>query len=206
MRSDYVKRSVFEKIYSVLQYENQLAVRLSVETGARIGDVVALRSENLIKNTIVYNASKTGKRDKKVISKDLAERLRRNASGGYIFPSKTAAAGHRTRQAVWADIKKAVDVLGLKGNISPHSARKTYAVEDYHKNGINQAQKDLQHSRLDTTLLYVLSDQFGSAPPPTQSRGACEKCCFDCDAFTEKVAQALAEKLILLFKDCKKIN
>lgn len=162
MRSDYCKKSVFDKIYLKMQYENVLAVQVSLETGARIGDVVALKTENLKGRTITYIARKTGKTDRKVISHDLAKRLKANAAQGWIFPSpRGAKAGHRTRQAVWADINQAVKILGLDGHITPHSARKTYAVEDYHANGLNAAQKDLQHDNLNTTLIYVLSDQLG---------------------------------------------
>ena len=206
MRSDYIKKSVYDRIYNAMQYENMLAVQLSIETGARIGDIVSLRTDNLKKNTIKYIASKTGKEDKKVISAELAKRLRKNASGGYLFPSTTSSSGHRTRQAVWTDIKKAAKLCGIKSNVSPHSARKTYAVEDYHRNGLNKAQADLQHDNLNTTLLYVLSDQLSGGGTPAETHGTCSKCCFDCDEFIKKLTRNICDTLVLLFQESKNIN
>lgn len=169
-----------------MQYENILAVEVSLETGARIGDVVALRKDCLKGRTLRYTAQKTGKEDIKVISADLANRLRRNSCGLWLFPSERSKSGHRTRQAVWKDIKQASKALGLKGNISPHSARKTYAVVDYHKNGLKATQEDLQHDRIDTTLIYALSDTLA----PKDGENKCS------DEFAELVAQRVVEKLL----------
>lgn len=58
MRADYIKPSVYTRIYHLMQYENALALRLSLETGLRIGDCLALtparttaRANNFIHGT-----------------------------------------------------------------------------------------------------------------------------------------------------------
>lgn len=103
-----------------MKYDNALALRVSLETGARIGDVLALRLDNLQGRTLRYVAAKTGKLDRKVISAALA----------------------------------GVNPAGL----SPHFARKDYAVEVFREKGFAAAQEALQHDRADTTMLYCFSD------------------------------------------------
>lgn len=140
-----------------MQYENALALRLSLETGLRIGDCLALTPAQLQGQTISYTAQKTGKRGKKRITADLANRLRKISSKKFIFEGRNGNKP-RTRQAVWKDVKKASAIAKIEGNFSPHSARKTYAVEEFHAKGFNEVQKELQHDRAETTMLYAYSD------------------------------------------------
>lgn len=65
MRADYIKPSVYTRIYHLMEYENALALRLSLETGLRIGDCLALRPEDIDGCVISYTAQKTGKSGKK---------------------------------------------------------------------------------------------------------------------------------------------
>ena len=157
MRADYIKPSVYTRIYHLMQYENALALRLSLETGLRIGDCLALTPAQLQGQTISYTAQKTGKRGKKRITADLANRLRKISSKKFIFEGRNGDKP-RTRQAVWKDVKKASAIAKVEGNFSPHSARKTYAVEEFHAKGFNEVQKELQHDRAETTMLYAYSD------------------------------------------------
>lgn len=157
MRADYIKPSVYTRIYHLMQYENALALRLSLETGLRIGDCLSLTPEQLQGQTISYTAQKTGKRGKKKITADLAKRLQKISSKKFIFEGRNGNKP-RTRQAVWKDVKKASAIAKIEGNFSPHSARKTYAVEEFHAKGFNEVQKELQHDRAETTMLYAYSD------------------------------------------------
>lgn len=140
-----------------MQYENALALRLSLETGLRIGDCLSLKPEQLQGQVITYTAQKTGKSGKKKISADLAQRLRKISSKKFIFEGRSGDKP-RTRQAVWKDVKKASKIAKIDSNFSPHSARKTYAVEEFHHKGFNEVQKELQHDRAETTMLYAYSD------------------------------------------------
>lgn len=157
MRADYIKPSVYTRIYHLMEYENALALRLSLETGLRIGDCLALRPEDIDGCVISYTAQKTGKRGKKKISADLAKRLRKISDKNFVFVGRFGDKP-RTRQAVWKDVKKASKALKISENLSPHSARKTYAVEEFHEKGFKEVQKELQHDRAETTMLYAYSD------------------------------------------------
>lgn len=157
MKTDYINSNLYQKLYSLMQYENALALRCSLETGLRIGDVLALKPEQLDGRTITYTAQKTGKSGKSVISADLAKRLKKISSKMYIFEGRSGTKP-RTRQTVWKDVKKASRELKIDANVAPHSARKTFAVDDFHENGLPHTQKELQHDRMDVTMLYAFSD------------------------------------------------
>lgn len=158
MRTDYLNPQIYNRLYAVMTYDNVLALRVSLETGLRIDDVLSIRTEQIKGRTIRGIAEKTGKPYKKAISADLSSRLRSLNRQGYIFPHRTKKNAHRTRQAVWANMKKAADILGVKLNAAPHSARKTYAVELLNDKGIDAVQKELQHDRISTTMLYAFSN------------------------------------------------
>lgn len=160
MRTFYLNPSLYNRLYGVMQYKNALALRVSLETGLRIDDVLKIKPCDLKGRTITGIASKTDKPFKKVVSQDLANRLREIGSTEFIFAHRFDTKKHRTRQAVWKDLKKAVKILQLQGNIAPHSARKTYAVEMFKDCGINKVKKELQHDRISTTALYAFADML----------------------------------------------
>lgn len=164
MKSDYLKPDNYGKLFVFMGYENTLVLRVSLETGMRIGDILKLTPRDLRGRTLTYTAEKTGKRGKAVISQGLANRLREVSGEKYIFPKRGDADDHRRRQTVWKDVKRAVAALRAAGvidseNISPHSARKTFAVEDMERHGILHTQKALQHSNKMTTRIYTDSDK-----------------------------------------------
>lgn len=159
MRTDYIKPSVYGKIYQLMQYDNALALRTSLETGLRIGDVLKIKRSELNGRTIKFVAQKTGKPGKKVISADLAKRLKQISGKVWVFEGRFGDKP-RTRQTVWKDVKKASKTLKLNENVACHSARKTYAVEEYHEKGLPAVQKDLQHDRADTTMIYCFADML----------------------------------------------
>lgn len=162
-RTHYLSPKLYNKLYAVMQYENALALRTSLETGWRIDDVLHLRTSDLKGRTLSCVAMKTEKADKKVISADLAKRLKQIASHGRFFDGRFGNKP-RTRQAVWRDVKKAAKRLEIDGNIAPHSARKTYAVEDFKAHGLKKVQEDLQHDRVSTTLVYAFADLIDKTP------------------------------------------
>jgi len=196
MRSDYVKSDILRLLYNSMQYENGLALRVCVETGLRIGDVLALPANALKGQKLTYTASKTKKTGVKTISADLAARLRGISGREHLFEGRRG--GTRTRQAVYMDLKKACKALGITGQISPHSARKTYAVEKFREHGLEYVRKELQHNDQTTTMLYALSDVLEPSKAPKQ-----ENKCFGCvlsdinerSKLAEEIAQKVAELL-----------
>lgn len=174
-----------------MQYENALALRLSLETGMRVGDVLSLTPKQIVGRTVKFTAQKTGKNAKKVISADLAKRLKQISDRKFVFPGRFGDKP-RTRQTVWKDVKKASRILKLEENATCHSARKTYAVELYHKEGLPSVQKELQHDHADTTMLYAFADMLShkkdSAPIS-----------LDYDLLSEMIAEKVYQKIRTLF-------
>lgn len=142
-----------------MNYENALAVRLSLETGMRIGDAVALPVGALNGRRVAFKAQKTGKAAEAEISADLARRLATIAGAEWIFAGRDPRK-HRTRQAVYKDLRAVAAQYGLVEHVSPHSARKTYAVGVYRSDGLKACQQRLQHDREATTLIYALADKI----------------------------------------------
>lgn len=190
MRSDYLNPALYNALYSAMTYDNVLALRVSLETGLRIDDVLSLRYEQLKGRTITGTAMKTGKKYRKSLSADLANRLRGLCPDktGYFFPHRLKSGEHRTRQAVWSNMKKAARRFGVEVNACPHSARKTYGVEVFKDKGFDAAQKELQHDRIDTTMIYVFSDMVNKLHQSNKQS-------FDFDGFAEIIAEKVVEKL-----------
>lgn len=154
--------------------DNANAVRVSLATGLRIGDVLALKRANLSPNGEIRTiCDKTGKAFAGAIpSKLAAEVLRRSDGAEWVFPSPSPRRKGlpRTRQAVWRDVKRAAKLCASPRNVSPHTARKIFAVEKFRKNGLSATQEALQHDHTETTLLYAFSDLLGeSGKPPKKT-------------------------------------
>lgn len=164
MRTFYLNPTVYNKMYAVMQYKNSLALRVSLETGLRIDDVLSLTPRQLNKRTLIGIASKTKKPYKRVLSVDLSKRLKEIQGRYFIFEGRNSEKKHRTRQAVWKDVKKAAKILEIDGNIAPHSARKTYAVEQFKDGGLAVVKKNLQHKDISTTMLYAFADYLDEVP------------------------------------------
>lgn len=197
MRTDYLNPQLYNRLYACMTYENVLALRVALETGLRIDDVLSLRADQIRRRTISGKAHKTDKEFHKTVSADLAKRLAALTpnKGGYIFPHRLDPLRHRTRQAVWVNMKMAARRLGVELNAAPHSARKTYAVEMFRDKGLEQTQRELQHDRISTTMLYAFSDMLCGTQHQTQD-------IVDMDAFAEIIAEKVTEKL----KKCLKFE
>lgn len=142
-----------------------LPFEVALATGMRIGDVLKIRTEDIKNNRLYYIAQKTKKPASVRLKKSLADKLLKNANGSvWCFPSPTKAGKHLTRQAAWARVKAAAVRAGLDpAGISPHAFRKTFAVDLFKKEGITAVMTALQHSNIQTTELYALSDFISGA-------------------------------------------
>ena len=161
MRSGYIAPEDFKRLSARLQPANFLAVRIAMQTGLRIDDVLSLRIENL-KVRITVTEKKTGNKRRVYIGKKLLKVIFEfvgRKRKGFIFPHRLDPKRHRTRQAVFKDIKKQAEVLGLHPQISPHTFRKVYAVKLYHRTkDLATVQRILGHKKMETTLIYALAD------------------------------------------------
>lgn len=163
MRSDYVQVEEFRHILAALTPENRLALEISLYTGLRIGDVLAIKTEQVKKRRFGVRESKTGKYKRVSLSLDLFERALTCCGKIYLFEHRLTPYKHRTRQAVYKDIKRAAKLFRLNKKlvISPHSARKIYAVEAFKEYGnIEKIKNLLNHSDEAVTMIYIMSEQM----------------------------------------------
>jgi integrase len=171
MRTDYINPDLYKIIFLHMTYDNALALEVSLHTGMRIGDVLKIRPDDVQSDGIHYVAEKTGKAGVAPISRRLADKLLRNGNRWWCFPHRDAPRlKHRTRQAVWKDVKRAAQLVRMDGliddqNVAPHSGRKTFAVVDKAQHGADHAQTALQHSSRSTTEIYTESDKLVGVPP-----------------------------------------
>lgn len=146
----------------LLTYENRLVMRLLLHTGLRISDALSLKPEQLKPNFWITE-QKTGKRRQVGIPEPLLSDLREAAGEHWAFPGADPWK-HRTRQAVWKDVKRAAQAARLTQNVGPHSARKVYAVELLEKYGdIDRVRRALNHGGVEVTLIYAMADKQLSA-------------------------------------------
>ena len=163
MRTEYLLQREVELVLDLLTYENRLVLRTLLHTGLRIGDVLQLKPEQLKPNFWVTE-QKTGKRRQVGLPEPWLADLRASADSRWVFPGSKPGK-HRTRQAVWKDVKRAAAALRLTANAAPHSARKVYAVELLRKYGdIDRVRRALNHGGLEVTLIYAMADKQLSAP------------------------------------------
>lgn len=162
----WVSHPEMNHILAALMPANRLAVKVALHTGLRIGDVLKLRPRDLRTSRPTIRESKTGKTRRISLPRGLLDELRQISGEYWVFECRTDPTKHRTRQAVYKDIKKAAAVFQRtgavrRGQVSTHSARKIAAVDAYHKGGLPAAQKLLNHSDPAITALYALADQMG---------------------------------------------
>lgn len=148
-------------ILAALTYENRLAIMVSLLTGLRIGDVLNLRSRDLIRDRFTITEEKTLKRRTIRIPDKLRDELIGIAGKIYVFENRLSARKHRTRQAVYKDIKRAAKAFRIKNNISCHTARKIYAVNEYKKDfSVARVKKLLNHTNEAVTMIYAIADEL----------------------------------------------
>ena len=152
-------------VLRLLMPQNRLICQLAIDTGLRIGDVCALRADQLLPRVTVTE-QKTGKKRRISIKKALLGDIKAQCDAVWAFPGKSGSkTGHKTRQAVWADVKRAQRALRLDRNIGPHSMRKVYAVRAYRRSGdLAAVARLLNHDDTTVTLLYALADQLAQRP------------------------------------------
>ncbi len=147
-----------ELVLHLLTYENRLVMRTLLHTGLRIGDVLQLKPEQLGYNFWVTE-QKTGKRRQVGLPEPLLSDLRDAAGEYWVFPGADPRK-HRSRQAVWKDVKRAAAAARLTANAAPHSARKVYAVNLLERYGdIERVRRALNHGGLEVTLVYAMADK-----------------------------------------------
>lgn len=152
---------VMSHILAALTPANRLAILVSLLTGLRVGDVLELRADDLQKERFVVVERKTLKKRTIRLPRKLRQELLAQAGKVYVFQSRCDPLRHRSRQAVYKDIRRAANAFRIKAVVGPHTARKCYAVKEYRKDfNARRVQRLLNHSSEAVTLIYALADQL----------------------------------------------
>lgn len=160
MKTEYLLNEELKHVLAALTPSNQLVMRVCLHTGLRLGDVLRLRTAQLAPQFWITE-QKTGKRRRVNLSAALIAELKLHSGGGeYVFPSRSGN-GHRTRQSVWKDVKRASKAFRLPQNVAPHTMRKIYAVDLLERYGdIRRVQRALNHTNPSVTLIYAMADKL----------------------------------------------
>lgn len=150
-----------EHVFAALTPGNRLVCRVAVHTGLRVGDVLRIRTEQLGTQFWVTE-QKTGKRRRVNLPKVLVDDIRAQAGPEWAFPGTRSTGKPRTRQAVWADVKRAARAFRMPQNVGVHSLRKRYAVEqlEHSRGNFERVRKLLNHRDMATTMIYAMSYQL----------------------------------------------
>jgi integrase len=162
MRSEWAPKGEIEHILAALMPQNRLACEVSLITGFRINDVLALKPEQVKKQRFTIKEEKTGKSRTVRLPKEIVDRCLSCAGQHYVFEGRLNGREHRTRQAVFKDLRRVAKAFRVKEHLTPHSLRKVYAVEEYAKHGdLKKVQKLLNHSSEAVTMLYAMANVIG---------------------------------------------
>lgn len=161
LKTDYLLQQEVDRVLALLTPENRLVMRVCLATGLRVGDVLLLTPDELKPNFWITE-QKTGKRRQVGLPAPLLADLRAAAGDRWVFPGRDWRQ-HRTRQAVWKDLKRAAAALRMPQNIGTHSARKIYAVELLEKYGdLDRVRRAMNHSSDGVTMIYAMADKIFS--------------------------------------------
>lgn len=166
-KTEYLLHEQLWHVLAALTPTNRLVCRVCLHTGLRLGDVLALRTEELARQFFITE-SKTKKRRRVGLTDELIHDIKAQAGATWAFPSaKGDSCGHWTRQAVWKDVKRAAKAFRLPQNVAPHSLRKVYAVQLRDKYGdMGRVQRALNHDSPVTTMIYAMADHLLQSGAP----------------------------------------
>lgn len=179
-RTDYLYQRQLDRVLGLLMPGNSLVVRVQLHTGLRVGD--ALRLTFPLRQQLWLTEGKTGKRRHIGLPQQLIDAIAADAAQyipqhmrRYIweapprgvtplwaFPSPRNWRAHRSRQAIWKDIKRAARACRLPQNVGTHSARKVYAVGALRRSGgdLEAVQRALNHTDAGITMIYAMADKM----------------------------------------------
>lgn len=178
-KTEYLLNREVERVLAALTPVNALVMRVMLHTGLRVGDALNLKFP--LREQMWITEQKTGKRRHIGLPRPLIDEIGRQAryyipqhlrryinaepprgmAPLWAFPSPRDFERHRTRQAVWKDVKRAARAFRLPANAGTHSARKIYAVGLLRKYGdLERVRRALNHSDDSVTAIYAMADRL----------------------------------------------
>ena len=175
MKAEYLMNKEMEKVLALLTPANELIMRVCLHTGLRITDVLSLKPP--IKTQFWVVETKTKKKRRVNLTRELADKLNAFSGKYYVFPNRRNPKRHRTRQAVWLDVKRAAKAFRLPVNVSVHSARKIYAVDKLHesKGDMKKVQSALNHEDEATSMIYAMAESLYNSKYEEVNGRVCKK-------------------------------
>lgn len=160
MKTDYILHKELDKVLDLLTPGNRIVMKTAIQTGLRISDVLSLRREKLGRQFWIVE-QKTGKKRRVNLPEALLEEILLQSDGSeWAFPGRDPGK-HRSRQAVWKDVKRAQRAFRLPQNLGTHTARKVYAVELFDRYGdLQRVRRALNHKSVEVTVLYAMADEL----------------------------------------------
>lgn len=159
MKTGYLLDAQLALIFAAMMPDNRRVLQVMLRTGLRVGDVLELKKAQIGRQFWVTE-QKTGKRKHCGLPDWLTREIVLAAGDSeWAFPSPKDSSKHRTRQAVWKDLKRVSEAFRIPVNVGTHSMRKVYAVDLMQKYGdIERVRRDLNHSSSAVTVLYAMAD------------------------------------------------
>lgn len=158
--ADWVNEQSMSHIIAALTPANRRVLWVALCSGLRVSDVLNIKTAQLLGKKgdkldgckISVREQKTGQTRRFWLPRELRIELLAHAGKLYVFPNRCGQNKHRTLQAVEKDIHRACALLRLPAavTVSPHSARKIYAVQ--HGSG------SLHHKSKIVELMYDTAD------------------------------------------------
>ena len=156
MRTAALIDKELDHVLAALTPSNALVAQVSLHTGLRVSDVLALRTDQLAPRFYITE-QKTGKRKLVGLPGPLLDAIKAQAGTVWAFPGRDPE-NHRSRQAVWKDVKRAATAFRVPANIGAHSFRKTYAQDVMDACGdVERVRRALNHSSDTVTMLYLIA-------------------------------------------------
>lgn len=159
MTTEYLLNREVDRVLAALMPQNRLIIETVLQTGLRISDVLELKTKDL-KCSMWVVEKKTGKKHRCGIKKDLFDAIIAQSGAEWAFPGAKYGT-HKTRQAVWCDVKRAARAFRLPQNVGTHSFRKVYAVDLMEKYGnIERVRRAMGHASPSVTAIYAMADSL----------------------------------------------
>lgn len=156
-RPKTITKKQSEQLLRKLEHRDELLIRLAIESGLRISDILKLTVGD-VKKTMTVHESKSRRERAFKISAELYSELKKMTKykkhSSLLFHSPRSSTKPLHRSTVHRRIKKALKTL--KFDASAHSTRKLYAhsvFSDTHD--IKKVQEALHHRNITTTCAYL---------------------------------------------------
>jgi integrase len=144
-----------------LEYRDQLLIKLAIESGLRISDILKLTVGHIQNRTMTVFESKSRRERTFKISSELHGELKKltkyRKHSSILFCSARSASKPIHRSTIHRKIKKALKTL--KFDASAHSMRKLYAHSIFDAtHDLVKVQEALHHRNISTTCAYLDMD------------------------------------------------